>query len=95
MVFYHLPYPARAVKSLKEVIVSLVLQHLPVKVSLHEVWKRSNLVVGSIGHVSKAIMDLKHNIHLAMEGKFPSSNVYGILKWSAMSIAEEFPAEVW
>jgi len=48
--------------SLREVIVSLVLQLLQVKVSLREVQQRSNQGVGGISNVTKEIIDIKDDI---------------------------------
>jgi len=79
MLFYHLPYPARAVESLKEVVVSLVFQLLPVKVSLREVRQPSDLGVGGIGNVAKEIIDLEHEIRLVLGGEFPDGDLYSFL----------------
>ena len=79
MMFYHLRYPDRAVESLKEVIVSLVLQLLPVKVSLCKVWQRSNLSVGGIGNIAKVFIDFEDKIGLALGGLVPPSDLYGFL----------------
>jgi len=46
MLLYHLPYPARAFESLKEVIELHLLQLLPVKVSRCEVRHPSDLGIG-------------------------------------------------
>jgi hypothetical protein len=79
MLVYHFPNPAGVVESLKEVIVSLVLQLLPVKVSLHEVRQPSNLGFGGIRNVAKDIIDFKHEIRLALGGEFPGCNLDGFL----------------
>ena len=71
MLFYHLPYPARAVKSLKEVIVSLVFQLLPGKVSLHEDRQLRDLGVAGIGDVATEIIDLEHEIRLTLVVRVP------------------------
>jgi len=55
MLLYRFPNPAGAVESLKEVIVSLVPQLLPVKVSLREVQQPSDLGVGAMSNVAKEI----------------------------------------
>jgi hypothetical protein len=77
MLCYHLPYPARAVESVKEVIVSLVVQLLPVKVSLCEVLQPSDLGVAGIDNVTKEIIDLEHVIGLGLGGEFRGSDLYG------------------
>jgi hypothetical protein len=79
MLLYHFPNPAGAVESLKEVIVSLVLQLLPVKVSLREVRQPSDLGVGGIGNVAKEIIDLEHEIRLVLGGELPGGDLYGFL----------------
>ena len=79
MLLYHFPYPVGAVKSLKEVIVSLVLRLFPLKVSLCKVRQPSNLGVGGIGNVAKGIIDLEHEIGLVLGGEFPAGNIYGVL----------------
>jgi hypothetical protein len=79
MLLYHFPNPAGAVKSLKEVIVSLVLQLLSVKVPPHEVRQPSDLPIGAIGNVAKELIDFEHEICLALGGEFPGGNLYGIL----------------
>jgi len=79
MLFHHLPYPARAVESLKEVIVSLGFQLLPVKVSLPEVRQPRDLGVGSIGNVAKEIVDFEHEIRLVVGGEFMGGDLYGYL----------------
>jgi len=79
MLLYHLPYPARAVESLQEVIVSLVFQLLQVKVSLHKVRQPSNLGVGSIGNVATGITDLEDEICFALGSEFPRGNLYGVM----------------
>jgi len=79
MLLYHFPNPAGAVESLKEVIVSLVLQLLPVKVPLREVRQPSDLGVGGIRNVAKEIIDFEHEIRLALGGEFPGGNLYGFL----------------
>jgi len=79
MLLYHFANPAGAVQSLKEVIESLVLQLLPVKVPLWEVRQQSNLGVGGIRNVPKEIIDIEHGIRLALEGEFPGGNLYGFL----------------
>jgi len=79
MFLYHLPHSAGAVKSLKEVIVSLVLQHLPVKVSLHEFRQPSNMCIGGITNVAKGSIDLEHEIRLVLEGELLSYDLRGFL----------------
>jgi len=79
MLLYHFPNPAGAFESLKEVIVSLVLQLLPVKVPLREVRQPSDLGFGGICNVAKEIIDFEHEIHLALRGEFPGGNLYGFL----------------
>jgi len=79
MLLYHFPNPAGAVESLKEVIVTRVLQLLPVKVPLCEVRQPSDLGVGAISNVAKKIIDYEHHIWLALGGKFPGGNLYGFL----------------
>ena len=73
--FSHLPYPARAVGSFKEVIVILVFQLLQVNVTLREVKLPSDLSVGSIGNVAKEIIDHVHEIRLAFAGEFPGGDL--------------------
>jgi hypothetical protein len=94
LLFYHLPYPAGAVNSLKEVILLLVLQLLPVKVSLCEVRHQSDLGVGSIGNVSKEIIDLAHEIRLVLGGVVPSSDLHCFLYKYNRAIVEALPAEL-
>jgi len=79
MLLSHFPYPARAVGSLKEVIVSLELDLLPVKVSLRRVEQRSYLGVGGIGNVTKENIDLEHEIRLVLGGELSSSDLHGFL----------------
>jgi len=90
----HFPNPAEAVRSLKEVIVLLVLQLLQVNVHLCEVRQPCDLGVGGIHNVDKDIIDLQLEIRLAFGGQFPGSNLYGCLLQSDRSIGEEFRAEV-
>jgi len=79
MLLYHFPNPAGAVESLKEVIVSLVLQLRPVKVPLGEVRQPSDQGVGGIRNVAKEIIDFEHEIGLALGGRFLGGNLYGFL----------------
>jgi len=79
MLLYHFPNSAGAVESLKEVIVSLVLQLLPVKVSLREVRQASDLGVGDIGNVTTDIIDLEHQIRMVLCGEFQGDDHYGCL----------------
>jgi len=94
MLFHHLPHPGRAVKSLKEVIVSLVLQLLLVKVPLRKVRQPSDQGIGGIGIVTTEIIDLEHEICLVLGGDLSSDDLHGFLQRSDMSIETEFPAEV-
>ena len=57
-------------ESLKEDIVSLVLQLLPVKFSLCTVEEPSNLGVGSIENAAKQMLDLEDEICLALGTSF-------------------------
>jgi len=75
MLFYHFPNPSGAVKSLKEVIVSLALQHLPVKDSLLEVRQPIDLGVGGIVNVAKGIIELKSKIRFVLGGQFPCGDL--------------------
>jgi len=77
MLLHHFPNAAGAVKSLKEVIVSLVLQLLPVKVSLCEARQPSDLGVGGIGNVAKEIIDLEHEIRLVLGGVLSTGDLHG------------------
>ena len=79
MLLYHFPNPARAVQSLKEVIVLLVLQLLPVKVSLHEGRQRSDLGFGGISNVTKAIIDSEYDRRLGLGGEPSSGDLHGFL----------------
>jgi len=94
MLLYHFPNPAGAVESLKEVIVSLVLQLLPVEGSLPEVRQPRDLGVGRIGHVAREIIDLEHEIRMVLTGELLSGDPHGFLLRSDKSIGKEFPAEV-
>jgi len=79
MLFYHLPYPATAVDSLKEVVVSLGSQLLPAKTSLREVQQASDQGFGGIGIVEKEIVDLAHEIRTAMGGEFQGGDHWRFL----------------
>ena len=79
MLLHHFPNPAGAVESLKEVIVSLVLQLLPVKVSLRKVRQPSDLDVGGIRNVAEQIIDLEHDICLVLGGEFLGGDLYGFI----------------
>jgi len=79
MLYYHLPFLARAVESLKEVVESLVFQLLALKVSLREVRQPSDLGVGSIGDVAKDIIDLMHEIRLVSVGHFSRGDLHSFL----------------
>jgi len=72
ILFYHLPYHARAVKSGKKVVVMLAFQLLPVMVSLHEVQLRSDLGIGGSRNVAKDFVDLKHQFHFSLGGRVPA-----------------------
>jgi hypothetical protein len=78
MWFYHLPYPARALESLEEVVVSLEFQHLPAKVSLYKVRHPCDQGVGGIKTVTKEIVDLQDKIHFALVGELPGGDPYGL-----------------
>jgi len=67
------------VGSIKEVVVSLVFELLPVKVSLQEVRQPSYLGIGGIANAPKEIIDPEHEIHLALVGEVPGSNLHGLL----------------
>jgi len=73
ILFYHLSYGARAVKSLKEVIVLLLLQLLPVNVPLSIVRQPCTLGMGSIGNVTNVIIELMNTRHVAVGRVFPTS----------------------
>jgi hypothetical protein len=94
MLHYHVRNPAGAVESLKEVIVTLVLQLHPVKVPLREIQQPSDVGVDGIRNDAKEINDLGHEIWLALWGEFPSGNLYIFVPRSDRFIAEEFPAAV-
>jgi len=94
MLLYCFPNPAGAVEILKEVIVSLVLQLLPVKVSLREVRQPSDLGLGAIGNVAKEIIYLKQEIGWVLARELSSGNHHGFLSQSNRSIGKECPAEV-
>ena len=72
--------PCGAVESLKEVIVSLVVQLLPVKVSLRDVRQPSNLGIGSIGNVATEIIVLEDEIHSVLGGKFSNGNHHNVFE---------------
>jgi len=79
MSFYHLPYHARAVGSLTEIIVSLVLQLLPVKVFLRKGCQPSHPGVGSMGDGDDKIIDLKHKVGLDLGGVLSSGDLYCVM----------------
>jgi len=79
MLLNHFPDPAGAVKSFKEVIVSHVLQLLPVEVSLRKVPQPSNLGLGGISNVAKEITDLEHEICFVLGGELGSGDPHGFL----------------
>jgi hypothetical protein len=94
MLFYHVAYHARAVESLKKVLVSLVLRLVPVKVSFHKDVQRKNLGIGSMGIVAKQHLDPEHNIDLAWWGAFPAGDHYRMLLYSKGLIGEKFCSEM-
>jgi hypothetical protein len=79
MLLYHFPNPAGAVESLQEVIVSLLLQRLPVKVALREVRHLSDLGIDGIGNVAREIIDLKDEIRLVLRGELLGGDLSGFL----------------
>jgi len=94
MLLYYFPNPAGAVESLKEVIVSLVLQLLPVNVSLREVRQPSYLGIACIGNVANEIIGLEHEIWLVLGRELSSVDLHSFLLRSDRSIGQESPAEV-
>jgi len=66
---YHLPNPGGAVENVNEVVVSHIFQLVPVKVSLCKVRQPSDLAVGSVGNVTKEMLDYKHKISLGLGGE--------------------------
>jgi len=79
MLLYHVPNTAGAVESLKEVIVSLVLQLLPVEVALRKLRQPSDPGVGGIGNVAEEIIDLDHEIRLVFGEDLLSGDLHGFL----------------
>jgi hypothetical protein len=79
MLRYYIPNPTGAIKSLKEGIVLLVLQHLPVNISLRKVQQPSDLGAGGISNVAKVIIDVTHGIHLVFGAKVMGGYLYGFL----------------
>ena len=75
----HFSNPAGAVESVKEVILSLVLQLLPVKVSLCKVRQPSDLGIGRIGNVTEEIKDLEDEIYFVLGGELLSGNLHRVL----------------
>jgi hypothetical protein len=68
VLLYYFPNPTGAFERLEEVIVLLVLQLLPVKDSLREVRRPSDLGVDGIGNVAKEIIHLEHPMMLLFGG---------------------------
>jgi len=75
----YFPNPAGAFEHLKEVIVLLVLQLVPVKDSLREVQQPSDLGVGGIGNVPKRSYISSIQLGCFLVGKFPGGDLYGFL----------------
>jgi len=79
MLLQHLPYPARAVESLKEVAESPVFQLLPVKIPVCDVRQPCDLCIGIIGILTKDIIDFEYEIWLALGGHLLSANLHSFL----------------
>jgi len=90
---YHLSYHARAVESVKEFIVLLVLQLVPVMVSLTEVRSPSDQGFGSTSNITNGIIDVKHKLCLVWGGEHSSRDLRSFWERSDWSI-EEFATEM-
>jgi len=106
MLLYHFPNPAWAVESLKEVIVLLVLQLLPVKVTLHEVPQPSDRGFCGLGNVTNEFIDLEHQIDFGLRGELStamctksSNDSTSLLEMNSLrmcdSVFDEIVAEDW
>jgi hypothetical protein len=75
MWLYHFPNPAGAVESFKQVIVSLVLQLLPLEVPLCDCRQPGDLHFGGIRNAAQEMIDFEPEIRLASAGHFPGGNL--------------------
>jgi hypothetical protein len=79
MLLYYLTYTASAVESLTEVVVSHAFRLLPVMVSLHQFRQPSDLGIGGMCNVAKQIIDLDHEIVVALGVQYPGSHLNSFL----------------
>jgi len=79
MLLYHFPNPTRVVESLKEVIVSVDLQLLQVKVVLRKVRQPSYLCDGGIGNVTREIIALEYGIRMDVGGELLGGDLHSFL----------------